>query len=96
MLELVVRPRARRDLKAIRQYTLSQWGSIQADKYLNDIDREIRALREFPDIGAGYEAVRASYGALHVKRHLILYIRRERTLEIVRVLHESMSIKDNL
>jgi toxin ParE1/3/4 len=96
MLELVVRPRARRDLKGIRQYTLRHWGSIQADKYLNDIDREIRALREFPDSGARHDEIRAGYRALHVKHHLIFYVRRERSLEIVRVLHESMAVDRNL
>lgn len=44
MLELLVRPRARRDLKEIWRYTVEQWGAAQADQYLYDLDREIQGL----------------------------------------------------
>ncbi len=93
MLELVVRPRARRDLKGIWKYTLKQWGPAQADKYLEDIDREIRGLPEFPDMGIPYEHIRAGYRALHVKHHLVFYLRKRHTLEIVRLLHEAMDVR---
>ncbi len=96
MLELVIRPRARRDLKGIWKYTLKEWGSAQADKYLQNIDREIGGLPEFPDIGIPYEHIRAGYRALHVEHHLVFYLRTKRTLEIVRVLHEAMDVRRQL
>jgi len=50
MLELLVRPRARRDLKDIWRYTVQQWGAAQADQYLYDLDREIQGLLKFPEL----------------------------------------------
>jgi toxin ParE1/3/4 len=96
MLELVVRPRARRDLKAIWAHTVQQWGAAQADRYLQDIDREIQGLLKFPELGTPYDHVRAGYRALHVKRHLVFYLRKGQCLEIVRVLHDAMDVQNHL
>ena len=96
MLELVIRPRARRDLKGIWAYTVQQWGMEQADRYLHDIDREILKLLQFPEIGTSYAFIRAGYRVLHVKRHLVFYLPKGQRLEIVRVLYEGMDVKDHL
>ena len=58
MLELLVRPRARRDLKDIWRYTVQQWGEAQADQYLYDLDREIQGLLKFPELGTPYDRIR--------------------------------------
>ena len=96
MLELVIRPRARIDLKGIWRYSLEQWGEAQADRYLRDLEREIRGLPRFPELGVSYEHVRAGYRALHVNRHLIFYRSLDGRLEIVRVLHEAMRVETHL
>ncbi len=43
MPEILIRPRAREDLKAIWRYTLRQWGERQADLYLQQLDHGIRS-----------------------------------------------------
>ena len=96
MLELVIRPRARRDLKGIWKYTVKEWGVAQADKYLGDIDREINGLLEFPELGVSYDHIRPGYRALHVMHHLVFYRRKDQTLQIVRVLHEAMDVRSHL
>ena len=96
MLELLVRPRARRDLKEIWRYTVRQWGAAQADQYLYDLDREIQGLLKFPELGTPYDPIRAGYRRLHVKRHLVFYRRDGQRLEIVRVLHDAMDVKSHL
>jgi toxin ParE1/3/4 len=96
MLELVIRPRARRDLKGIWKETVKQWGSRQADKYLEDIDRQIQGLLEFPNMGVPYEHIRAGYRALHVKHHRVFYLQKKQTLQIIRVLHEVMDVRSHL
>lgn len=96
MLELVIRPRASRDLKGIWAYTVQQWGAAQADRYLHDIDREIQMLLQFPEIGRSYAFIRAGYRVLHVKSHLVFYLRKGQRLEIVRVLYEGMDVKEHL
>ena len=96
MLELLVRPRARRDLKDIWRYTVQQWGEAQADQYLYDLDREIQGLLKFPDLGTPCDPIRAGYRRLQVKRHLVFYRRDGQHLEIVRVLHDAMDVKSHL
>ena len=96
MLELVVRPRARRDLKEIWAHTVQQWGAAQADRYLQAIDREVQGLLKFPELGTPYDHIRAGYRALQVKRHLVFYFRNGQRLEIVRVLHDAMDVKSHL
>ena len=65
MLELLVRPRALRDLKEIWGYTAQQWGVAQADQYLCDLDREIQGLVKFPELGTACDPIRAGYRGLH-------------------------------
>jgi len=96
MLELLVRPRARRDLKEIWRYTVQQWGAAQADQYLYDLDQEIQGLLQFPELGAPLNHIRAGYRRLQVKRHLVFYRRDGQRLEIVRVLHDAMDVKSHL
>ena len=96
MLELVIRPRASRDLKGIWAYTAQQWGAEQADRYLYGIDREIQMLLQFPEIGTSCISIRAGYRVLHVKSHLVFYLRKGQRLEIVRVLYDGMDVKDHL
>lgn len=96
MLKLVIRPRALADLKGIWRYSFQQWGVAQADRYLQDMDREIQELLQFPELGSSYELIRPGYRALHVKRHLVFYRRQGESLEIVRVLHEAMDVKNHL
>ena len=96
MLELVVRPRARRDLKEIWLYTVQQWGTAQANQYLYALDREIQGLLKFPELGIPYDHIRPGYRSLQVKRHLVFYRRNGQRLEIVRVLHDAMDVKSHL
>lgn len=96
MLERVIRPKARADLKHIWRYGVGQWGASQADRYLRDLEREIQGLAHFPEQGVSYEHVRAGYRALHVKRHLVFYRQQRRRLDIVRVLHEAMRVEKHL
>jgi len=96
MLELLVRPRARRDLKDIWRYTVQKWGEAQADQYLYDLDREIQGLLKFPELGTPFDPIRAGYRRLQVKRHLVFYRRDGQRLEIVRVLHDAMDVKSHL
>ena len=44
MRDVVVSPRARRDLIDIWLYTYKTWGEAQADKYVGALDRCIQAL----------------------------------------------------
>jgi toxin ParE1/3/4 len=65
-------------------------------KDLEDIDRQIQGLLEFPNMGVSYEHIRAGYRALHVKHHRVFYLQKKQTLQIIRVLHEVMDVRSHL
>ena len=97
MPEILIRPRAREDLKTIWRYSFQQWGERQADRYLQQLDNGIRSLVDLPDIGVPCDHIRAGYRKLQVNRHLIFYRhRRDQRIEIVRVLHQAMDVQSHL
>jgi toxin ParE1/3/4 len=60
MREIVKRPRAREDLKAVWRYSLTEWGESQADKYLAEVEAGIARLKEHPELGRAREDLRPS------------------------------------
>lgn len=96
MLEILIRPRARKDLAAIWQYTFEQWGETQADLYLRELEIGIQILADHPDFGVLYDHVRAGYRKLHLNRHMVFYRVKHNRIEVVRILHESMDVPRRL
>ena len=92
MREVVVSPRARRDLIEIWLYTFKRWGDAQADRYLGDLVRDIRQLAEEPDRGRTRDAIRADYWSIHVGRHVAFYTFTDSTVNVRRVLHDQMDV----
>src|SRR5205814_5931185 len=88
MLELRLRPNARRDLASIWSYTSAHWSAIQADRYLTAINREIGRLREKPEIGREVRNLQRPFLKRSCGGHVIFYLVENGTLDIVRVLHE--------
>lgn len=92
MRNLIKRPLARQDLKGIWVYTYKQWGERQADAYLLDMNEALIALAQNPKLGHTIEHPTPDLRQYRYKKHLIIYLHDENTLEIVRVLHQRMDI----
>ncbi len=50
---------AESDLIDIWRYSFDEWGEVQADKYLDELDSGIKRLAENPEIGMKRDFVRA-------------------------------------
>ena len=50
-IELIIQPRAQRDIRNILQYTFDTWGSGQQETYRQVLDRAFERIQHFPDIG---------------------------------------------
>jgi len=87
MLEIVKRPRAKKDLIGIWRYSFNEWGEAQADKFLAEIEAGIAQLKHNPKLGRPREEVRAGYRSLPVNRHIVYYLLTPSVIRIVRVLH---------
>ena len=90
MRKVRVHARAESDLIDIWLYSFREWGELQADEYIDELNAAIISLSSNPQRGTRREGVRAGYRALFVKRHAIYYKLSSATVEIVRVLHEQM------
>jgi toxin ParE1/3/4 len=64
---------AESDLVGIWQYSFEQWGELQADKYLDELNGGIRKLADNPEIGLKRDFVRDGYHVLFVGSHAVYY-----------------------
>lgn len=87
---------AEQDLIDIWLYTFGKWGESQADRYLDELNWGMQTIAENPKIGIDYSFFREGYRCFNVNHHLIFYRITEDHIEIIRILHENMDIKQNL
>lgn len=90
--------KAAADIENIWLYTFENWSKEQADRYVNLIFEEIEYLSQNPQSGKDCGLIRKNYRRSKVKSHLIFYktIAKQRTIEIIRILHERMDIETRL
>lgn len=96
---------AERDFASILEWTNERYGPRQARFYRDALEEGIRALRNGPDVPGAKrrDDIIAGIWSLHIARnrrhgrHFLLYrVTGESTIEIVRILHDSMDIARHL
>ena len=95
-LPFVISKIAVSDLEDIWLYTVGNWSVEQADRYYNLIFDEVNFICRNINTGKSIEHVRKGYRASKVKSHLIFFRVKNDTVEIIRILHEQMDIKNRL
>jgi toxin ParE1/3/4 len=96
MLNVVKTAEAEQDLINIWLYTHQSWGDEQADKYLDGLEQGFKLLAETPLLcRLRSEFIRPVRINIHA-HHLIIYQMLPDSINIVRVLHESMDIEMRL
>jgi len=89
-------PEADQDLVDIWQYTYETWGIKQANRYLDQMEKRFFDLANQPGLGKKCDKIRQGYRYFHSGHHLIFYRQnKKKQIEIVRVLHERMDIKEH-
>jgi toxin ParE1/3/4 len=81
-------PAAERDLANIWHYTRQEWGSEQADRYVDLLMSAFTSLADAPMSAPACEHIRPGYRRRHVARHMIYVRITEYGIAIVRILHE--------
>lgn len=89
-------PKAETDLEKIWFYTVKTWGIEQANFYIDEIDNVFRLLAEQPSLCRIREELNPPVRIHHHAKHLIVYTEAERSIDIIRILHESMDIETQL
>lgn len=94
MYEVQLSLDARADLKAIARYTLESWGKAQTDSYMLELKKTVHSLGDVPlmrgiscgDLQNGLRSIP------HKDHYHIFYRVRGNTVEIIRILHQSMNL----
>jgi len=89
-------PLAENDLEDIWTYTLHGWSREQADKYHGDIIVAIEDLARGDRKGRDARDIRPGYFKYAVGRHLLFFRLTADSLDVIRVLHQSMDLPARL
>lgn len=88
--------RAIADLEGIWEYTFLNWSKEEADRYHKLIINEIEFIVENKNSGRPMDHVKNGYLVTYVKSHMIFFKRSERTVEVIRILHQRMDIESKI
>ncbi|ANH80994.1 plasmid stabilization protein [Niabella ginsenosidivorans] len=78
-------------------YSYEAWSENQADKYYELLIEACRKLAENPMLGKNYEAISKDIHGFKTGKHIIFYrALKHKAIEIVRILHESMDLRNRL
>lgn len=96
MAPYIISEKALEDLNNTWIYTAENWSVDQANRYYNLIVDEIEYVSENFLLTKDFGNVRKSYKFSKGKSHLVFYKKTENTeMEVIRILHERMDIKNN-
>lgn len=83
------------DLSGIWEYTIETWSEKQADKYYNLLIDGCSELAKNPKLGKSYFEIHPELFGKLTSKHIIFYRKIDKsTIEITRILHEQMDIKN--
>ena len=87
---------AENDLIHIRQFTLENWGGLQSNKYIMELNETINLLCNNPDIGVECKDIMTESYRFPSKSHVIYYQILKNRLIIFAVLHKNMVPQSHL
>jgi len=97
MAKLILRQAAIDDLADIWEYTLATWSENQADRYYKMIKSACSEISVSPSLGKEYVAIAKGLLGYRINKHIIFYyITSNDEIEVIRILHERMDLKQQL
>lgn len=97
MAKVILRQEAIDDLNSIWDYTFEKWSENQADIYYSTIKIACKEIGKSQFIGKTYSGISRNLLGLKSGKHIIFYhIISEDEIEVIRILHERMDLKNKL
>ncbi len=78
------------DFAGIYEYTLLNFGVLQADDYTDALENMLESIAQSPSIGREYPEIAEGIRRLDYRLHAIFYRIRERDIFVLRILHQQM------
>lgn len=89
--------KAIQDLSDSWNYTVETWSENQADRYYALLIDSCQEIAQKPKLGKSYEAIEKNVFGFKAGQHILFYrILAEHEIEIIRILHGMMDIKNHL
>jgi toxin ParE1/3/4 len=86
-----------RDLNEIWEFTFHKWSIKQADKYYDLLIETFNQITLDPNCGKNYDGVEPKLRGFKTGKHIVFYeLIDNNTIEISRILHQSMDVKKRL
>lgn len=89
-------PQAERDLLDIWQYSAQQWGYLQADQYLDDLQQALERVAQQPLVFPLRSDFTPAIRMALCNRHVLICQSDGLSVTLVRVLHQSADIASYL
>jgi toxin ParE1/3/4 len=97
MAKLKFTNNAVKDLSDIWSYTVETCSESQADKYYKFIISACSTIATKPQIGKAYPEIYSDLKGKLTSKHIIFYrVLEDQSIEITRILHERMDLKNKL
>ncbi|MBF0648689.1 type II toxin-antitoxin system RelE/ParE family toxin [Dysgonomonas sp. GY75] len=97
MAKLRFTNKAVEDLSGIWSYTLDTWSEKQADIYYNMLIELCYDIAKNPALGKSYDVVAEGLYGMIAGKHIIFYRNiSDKLIEIVRILHGSMDLRNRI
>ena len=86
MRQIILTGAAEKDLEHIAQYTLENFGKIQAEKYYFGLTKALETLATFPELGLDYSVIKPRLRRFIYQRHTIYFTSDGKNLKVYRIL----------
>mgnify|MGYP006288324153 CR=1 FL=1 len=96
MSRVILSPRAKLDLSEIWDYTVSQWGGDQAEKYVRELWSAMENAASDPTKSVDIGDVRRDYRKSRGGSHVIFFKFTDDGIDVVRILHQRMDFERHL
>jgi toxin ParE1/3/4 len=97
MAEFYLTKKAVEDLGDIWNYTIETWSENQAEIYYSLLIDSCQELANKPNLGKSYEVVERNVLGFKTGQHVIFYrIVTEKEIEVVRILHGMIDVRNHL
>lgn len=97
MAKFYLTNKAVEDLGEIWNYTVQTWSENQAEIYYSLLIDSCQELANKSSLGKSYDVVEKNILGFKIGQHVIFYrIVTEKEIEVVRILHSTMDMKNHL
>ena len=97
MSQVLLSPRAKLDLSDIWNYTLTEWGSEQAEKYVRELWAAMQAQVDNSSTSTDISNVRKGYRKTRSGSHVIFFRSTgNNSIDVVRILHQQIDFERHI